>query len=186
MGLLDGLLGQVLGGATGGGQAANPLGSILNSVASSMGGGTNVGGGGGLGGMLNSVLGGAGGTRNTGATIGGGAILAAVMAIVQQQGGISAVLGKLQGSGLGAQAASWVGTGANQTVSGDQLHQALGADALGGLAAKLGVNTQQAGGVLSQVLPELVNQLTPTGQLPDNHGDLISQGLQALRGMGHH
>ena len=190
MGMLDGLLGQVLGGAmgggaTGGGQAANPLGSILNSVAASMGGGTNTGGGG-LGGMLNSVLGGSGGTRNTGATIGGGAILAAVMAIVQQQGGISAVLGKLQGSGLGAQAASWVGTGANQTVSGDQLHQALGPDALSGLAAKLGVNTQQAGGVLSQVLPELVNQLTPAGQLPDNHGDLISQGLQALRGMGHH
>jgi uncharacterized protein YidB (DUF937 family) len=108
------------------------------------------------------------------------------MLLLQQQGGIGAVLGKLQSSGLGAHAASWVGTGANMLVSGDQLHQALGADALSGLAAKLGVNTQQAGSVLSQVLPELVNQMTPNGQLPDNHGDLLSQGLEALRGLGHH
>jgi uncharacterized protein YidB (DUF937 family) len=189
MGMLDGLIGQVLGGAMGGGQAANPLGSILSSVAGSLGGAAPGAGGamgGGLGGMLGNVLGGMGGSRGAGAALNGGAILAAVMGIVQQQGGVGALLGKLQSSGLGAHAASWVGTGANMPVSGDQLHQALGADALGGLAAKLGVNTQQAGGVLSQVLPELVNQLTPDGQLPDNHGDLINQGLQALRGLGHH
>jgi uncharacterized protein YidB (DUF937 family) len=185
MGLLDGLIGQVLGGATGGGQAGNPLGSILNSVAASLGGGGNAGGGG-LGGMLNSALGGLGDTRSAGAAAGGGAILAAVMTLLQQQGGIGAVLGKLQASGLGAHADSWVAGGPNMPVSGDQLHQALGADALGGLAAKLGVNTQQAGGVLAQVLPELVNQLTPSGQLPENHVDLINQGLQVLRGLGHH
>jgi uncharacterized protein YidB (DUF937 family) len=176
MGMLDALIGQVLGGATGSGQAGNPLGSILNSVAGSLGGG----------GAPGSAPGGVGaGTRTAAAGIGGGAILAAVMQLVQQQGGISAVLGKLQSSGLGAHVASWVGSGANLPVSGDQLHQALGADALGGLAAKLGVNTQQASGALSQLLPELVNQLTPSGQLPENHGDLLSQGLQILRGLGH-
>jgi uncharacterized protein YidB (DUF937 family) len=105
--------------------------------------------------------------------------------MVQQQGGIGAVLGKLQNGGLGSHTASWVGTGANLPVTGDQLHQALGADALGGLAAKLGVNSQQAGHVLSQVLPELVNQLSPSGQLPANHHDLLSEGLTMLRGLGH-
>jgi uncharacterized protein YidB (DUF937 family) len=188
--MLDGLIGQVLGGAMGGSQGNNPLGNILNSVAGSLGGSAPAAGGsaGGLGGMLGSVLGGAGGMggarTGSSAALGGGAILAAVMTIVQQQGGIGALLGKLQSSGLGAHANSWVGTVANMPVSGDQLHQALGADALGGLAAKLGVNAQQAGGVLSQVLPELVNQLTPAGKLPDDHGDLINQGLQALRGLG--
>ena len=184
MGALDGLIGQVLGGALGGSQANNPLGSILGSVAGSLGGG-NIGAGGGLGGMLGNVLGGAGGSRSAGGALAGGAILAAVIHTVQQQGGIGAVLAKLQNSGLAAHAASWTSTGANMPVTGDQLHQALGADALGGLAAKLGVNTQQAGGVLSQVLPELVNQLTPSGQLPANHHDLLNEGMQMLRGLGH-
>ena len=181
MGMLDGLITQALGGALGGGQANSPLGSILGSVASNLG----HGGGGSLGGMLGNVLGG-GGNRPAAGGVGGGAILAAVMLLLQQQGGIGAVLGKLQQGGLGAHSRSWVESGPNMPVTGDQLHQALGADALSGLAAKLGVSTQQAGNVLSQVLPELVNHLTPNGQLPDNHGDLLSQGLEALRGLGHH
>jgi uncharacterized protein YidB (DUF937 family) len=186
MGMLDGLIGQVLGGTPGGsGPGGNPLSNILNSVTGSLGGLANAGGG--LGGTLGNVLGGVGGGGRTAmGAIGGAAILAAVMHLVQQQGGVGALLGKLQASGLGAHTASWVGTGANVPVSGDQLHQALGPDALSGLAAKLGVSTQQAGGVLSQVLPELVNQMTPNGQLPANHGDLVSQGLDMLRGLGHH
>jgi len=183
MGMFDSLITQALGGALGGGQAGSPLGSILGSVASSLGGG--AGGGGSLGGMLGGMLAG-GGSRPAAGGIGGGAILAGVMLLLQQQGGIGAVLSKLQSSGLGAHAESWVGSGPNMPVSGDQLHQALGADALSGLAAKLGVNTQQAGSVLSQVLPELVNHMTPNGQMPANHGDLLSQGLETLRGLGHH
>ena len=166
MGMLDGLLGQVIGGALGGGgnasAANNPLGSIL-------GGGSRAGAG-------SSGLGGAA----------GGMILVAVMAMLQKQGGVGAVLGKLRDSGLGAHADSWVGTGANIPVSGDDLHKALGGSAISDLAAKLGIPAQQAGGVLSKVLPELVNQLTPQGQLPDNHGDLLSQGLDILKGLGHH
>jgi uncharacterized protein YidB (DUF937 family) len=194
MGLLDGLLSQVLGGAMGGGASAanNPLGSILGSLASSMGGAATAAApasGGGLGGMLGSVLGGlGGGSSNSGSGMGGaasGMILAAVMAMLQKQGGISAVLGKLNSSGLGAHTASWVGTGANIPVSGDELHNALGGTAISDLAAKLGIPAQQAGGVLSKVLPELVNQLTPQGALPDGHGDLLSKGLEILKGLGH-
>jgi uncharacterized protein YidB (DUF937 family) len=208
MGMLDGLLGQVIGGALGGGgggaAANNPLGSILGSLASSMGGAAAApagAGGGGLGGMLGNVLGGlTGGNRTgsgtgsgTGSRVGGGMggaasgiILAAVLAMLQKQGGIGAVLGKLRDSGMGQQADSWVGTGANMPVSGDDLHNALGSGAIGDLAAKLGIPAQQAGGMLSKVLPELVNQLTPQGALPDGHGDLLSKGLEVLKGLGHH
>jgi len=182
MGMFDDLISQTLGGNS----SNSPLSSILNSVAGSLGGGASArpaNAGGGLGGLLGSVLGG-GGQRSSGAMAGGG-ILAAVMGMLQQQGGLTAVLGKLQSSGLSAHTASWVSTSANMTVSGDQLHQALGADALGDLAAKLGISTHQAGGVLSQVLPELVNHVTPNGNLPDNHGDMLSQGLAMLRSLGH-
>jgi uncharacterized protein YidB (DUF937 family) len=141
--------------------------------------------------MLGNVLGGLTGgkraqTQSSGGMSGaaGAMILAAVMAMVQKQGGIGAVLGKLRGSGLGQHADSWVATGANMPVSGDDLHNALGSGAIGDLASKLGVPTQQAGGMLSKILPELVNQLTPQGNLPDGHGDLMSQGMEILKRLG--
>jgi uncharacterized protein YidB (DUF937 family) len=184
MGMLDGLLGQVIGSALGGTRGGSPLGSILGSLAGGMGG---AGGGTGLGGMLGNVLGSA--TGGAGGSVAGGAssglILAAVIGMMQQQGGLGAILGKLRAAGLGEHADSWVGAGANLPVSGEQLHNALGADAIGALAAKLGVPTQQAGGMLSKVLPELVNQLTPQGSLPDNHSNLLNQGMDILKGLGH-
>lgn len=189
MGLLDGILSQVVGSAMGGG-GNSPLGSILSSVAGSLGGaGGAVQGSGGLGGLAGLARGAlGGGTANAGAggagaALGGGAILAAVMGMIQSQGGVAAVLSKLRASGLGAHADSWVGSGANQPVSATDLHNALGSGAVGQVANELGINPQQAGGVLSQVLPELINQMSPSGALPDNHGDLMSKGLEMLRGL---
>jgi uncharacterized protein YidB (DUF937 family) len=185
MGLFDGILSQVVGSAMGGtSQGNNPLGSILGSLAGSMG-GTQSAGGGGLGGMLGGMLG-AGGSSSRGGMGGaasGGMILTAVLAMLKSQGGIGAVLSKLQTSDLGTHAASWVGTGANLPVTGDQLHNALGGDAIGGLAAQLGVDHAQAAGVLSKVLPELINQMSPGGALPDNHDDLLHKGLDMLKGL---
>jgi uncharacterized protein YidB (DUF937 family) len=152
MGLLDGILGNVAGSVLGGGQAqgANPLEAMLGNL----GGGNQAGG--------------------------GANILGAVMSLVQQNGGLTGVLNMLQSSGLGQQANSWVGTGANANVSADQMSQVFGNAGIGNLAAQLGTSQGQAGSILSQVLPELVNQLTPNGQVPDNHNDLLSQGLSAL------
>src|SRR5262245_28475374 len=152
MGLLDGILGNVAGSVLGGNQAQ----------------GANP---------LEAILGNLGGGNQTG----GANILGAVMSLVQQNGGLPAVLNMLQSSGLGQQADSWVGTGANASVSGDQMTQVFGNAGLGNLAAQLGTSQGQAGSILSQILPELVNQLTPNGQVPDNHNDLISQGLSLLR-----
>jgi uncharacterized protein YidB (DUF937 family) len=112
---------------------------------------------------------------------GGADLIGAVMAMVQQNGGLPGVLDKLRSSGLGQQADSWVGTGPNASVSPDQLTQAFGSSGLGNLAAQLGTSNGQAGSILSQILPELVNQLTPNGQIPDNHNDLLSQGLALLK-----
>jgi uncharacterized protein YidB (DUF937 family) len=65
---------------------------------------------------------------------------------------------------------SWVGTGANQPVSGDQLGQALQNGGLGSLlqeaAGKLGVDPNVLLGGLSQVLPRAVDHVTPDGQVP--------------------
>jgi uncharacterized protein YidB (DUF937 family) len=153
MGLLDGILSNVAGSVLGGGQAQQ--------------------GGGPLDALVNSL-----GANNQKS---GADLIGAVMAMVQQNGGLPAVLDKLRAGGLGQQADSWVGTGPNASVSADQLTQAFGNSGLGNLAAQLGTSNGQAGSILSQILPELVNQLTPNGQIPDNHNDLLSQGLALLR-----
>ena len=80
------------------------------------------------------------------------------------------MLARLQSAGLGEAAQSWVGTGTNQPVNPDQLGQALGPDLLGMIAAQLGGNQAQASTTLADLLPGLIDQLTPQGQVPADNG----------------
>ena len=100
-------------------------------------------------------------------------------------GGLEGLIAKFQQAGLGDVMASWVGTGRNQAISGDQLGQVLGNDTLSGLARQLGVNSGDLAGQLSSVLPGLVDQLTPNGHAPagglGNAGDLMG-ALSSLLG----
>lgn len=100
-----------------------------------------------------------------------------------QLGGLGGLVEKFQQAGLGDVVGSWIGTGQNQPISADQLSSVLGSDALSGLAAKLGVDPSEAAGQLAQVLPGLVDHLTPAGQAPQeglgDSGDLMG----ALSGM---
>ena len=125
--------------------------------------------------LLNGALGGA---QNTG---GGNPLLAAVMGLIEQQGGLAGLIAKFQSSGLGDQAASWVSTGSNLPLNADQLQSALGSDTLAQLASQLGVNPGEASGSLAQLLPQVIDQLTPNGQIEG--GDVLQQGLSALGGL---
>lgn len=90
----------------------------------------------------------------------------ALLALVNQAGGLPALLQKLQQGGLGEAVNSWLSTGPNQAVSPDALGQALGGDTVAGFARQLGIDPQQGLGMLSQLLPQVVDQLSPQGQLP--------------------
>lgn len=125
--------------------------------------------------ILKSVLGAAlGGQQGTQAQGAGGLDPQVLMGIVgmlmNNAGGLSGLLGKLQQGGLGDAAASWVGTGANQPVQPDALGSALGPDLMGMIAGQLGGNQQQAAGTLADLLPGLIDQLTPKGQVPQDNG----------------
>lgn len=97
--------------------------------------------------------------------------------LLEQSGGLQGLIGKLQSGGLSSVVSSWVGTGANQAVSGEQLQQALGGDLLGQLAQQFGGNTQAAAGGLADMLPGLIDKLTPDGQVPADGGANALQGL---------
>ncbi len=151
------------------------LGGILgNMMGAALGGGQSQGGASPLGALLGSLTGGNPGQSSS--------MLNAVMALVQQNGGMNGVLDAFRRNGMGAHADSWVGTGANMGISPDQLQQVLGSPAVAQIASQLGLSNQQAGSAMAQLLPELVNHFTPNGQLPDNHEDLLSGALRMLRG----
>lgn len=134
-------------------------------------------------GLLDSVLGSAMGALQGGGQGGGSALLMQVIGslLSGQQGGgaggaagglggLGALLQQLQQGGLGEAAQSWVSTGQNQPVSADQLQAALGADKIGALAQQVGLDPGDLAGQLAQYLPQVVDQLTPGGQLPAGGG----------------
>lgn len=111
-------------------------------------------------------------------------LIGVVMALVSQAGGLQGLLAKLQAGGLGEAAQSWIGTGANRPVSGEQLGGALGPDLMDLVARQMGGNAQQASGTLAELLPELIDRLTPQGKLPTD-GDLGGAGgLGSLGDLG--
>lgn len=99
--------------------------------------------------------------RGGGGAGGGGAL--------DSMGGLGGIVSAFQKGGLGHLADSWVGTGENLPVSGDQLTEVLGADKIGQIASQLGMSQGDAAGGLAKILPDLINHVTPNGQMPADH-----------------
>lgn len=153
------------------------LGGILGNVmGSTMGGQQQTGNPNPLGALLGSLAGG-NANQSTG-------LLTAAMGLLQQSGGLDGLLENFRRNGMAQHADSWVGTGPNMGISPDQLQQVLGSSSMGQIASQLGLSQGQAGTAMAKLLPELVNQLTPQGRLPEDHSDLVSKALSMLRGGG--
>lgn len=84
-----------------------------------------------------------------------------------QVGGLSGLQQMFQQKGLGGVMASWIGTGQNSPISSEQLQNVLHSDALQAAAQRAGVDPSQLTSVMSQLLPHVVDHLTPNGQIPD-------------------
>ena len=143
-----GLLDSVLGQVLGGAQPQQPQG----------------GGAGGLGGL--GDLGGLAGA------------LGGLLANNGEHGGLGGLVTKFEQAGMGDVIGSWIGKGDNAPISGGQLQDALGGDVISGIAQKLGINASVLLPMLATMLPTLIDQLTPKGQVPaeglGNHDDLLS------------
>lgn len=129
-------------------------------------------------GLLDSVLGAVVGQVQGGGTGSGNSdlihlVLRTLLANNSPGGGLSGLVEQFQRGGLGDVMNSWISTGNNLPVSADQLGGVLGPELLGQIAQQLGVSQGQAASQLSGVLPQVVDQLTPNGQLPqDGLGEL--------------
>jgi uncharacterized protein YidB (DUF937 family) len=95
-------------------------------------------------------------------------VLSEVLGSKDGQGGLSAIVAKLQQAGLGDQVKSWIGNGQNLPITADQLQQVLGSDTAKQLAARFNIPLDQLTKVLAQQLPLAVDHASPNGTLP--HG----------------
>lgn len=192
MGLLDGLIGQLVQ------QAAEkmlnpqaPLGQApqwpnANPAGQSGAPGLFPQGNGSAGAVLGRILPQIFGTGPSSPTVtrqGGNSglllmLLPFVLAWIQRQGGLSAVLGRLGRSGLQSQANSWVNLGPNLPLTGQEVQQVFGADELHQIASQYGLGTHEVAQGIATLLPQLVDHLTPAGNL--QQADTADQDIQGL------
>jgi len=95
-------------------------------------------------------------------------------------GGLSGLIEKFQKNGLEDVISSWIGKGANQAVSSDQISNTLGTEKIKEIAGKVGVSPNHISESLATILPQLIDKLTPDGKVPDDN--ILEKGLSALAG----
>jgi uncharacterized protein YidB (DUF937 family) len=129
-----------------------------------------------LDGLLENVLG-------IGAQQSQGSMLQVALQVLEQNGGLPGIISKFEHGGMADHVGSWVGTGANMPISGAQLQEILGSGSIGEIAQRLGLSHADASSGLAQVLPNLIDKLTPTGQVPSDHGDIVERARAMLEKM---
>ena len=134
-------------------------------------------------GLLDGLLGNMmGGMRGAGRPAqGGNMLLQIALQLLQQSGGIGGLLAKFRQGGFGQQAQSWISTGQNQPITPDILEQIFGRGQLDEIARRNGMSESEAAGGLAEMLPNVVDEMTPQGQIPANDNDLVAQTLENLK-----
>ena len=130
-------------------------------------------------GLLDQVIGGL-----TGKLTGSGDqsnLLESVIGIINnpETGGIAGLVQSFKDKGLGNAITSWVGTGENLPVSGEQIQQVISNENIQQIAGKLGLSGGEVSTMLAGLLPQVIDKLTPNGALPE--GNLVEQGLSLLK-----
>ena len=175
-------LGDILGSVLGGGtqpSGYNPqqyerrsdnsfgLDDIIGGVAGGNQRGGNIGAGGGLGDILGCVLGG----QTTRGGFGGKGMLVAflmpmVLSWIKRNGGLSGALSKITGMGYENQARSWMSNQeVNDNLDPNEITRLFDESEIQQVAAHTGANEMEVRQGLAELLPEVMNQLTPNGNL---------------------
>ncbi len=103
------------------------------------------------------------------------------MALVNNPGtgGLTGLIETFKNKGLGEIVSSWISTGQNLPVSVDQLKQVLSSEKIQEIATKVGISKDDAARHLSELLPQVIDKLTPDGKLPD--ANALQEGIGMLK-----
>jgi len=109
-------------------------------------------------------------------------LAASLLQMIQNQpGGLQGMVQSFHEKGLGGLMSAWVSTGPNPPMTTDQVHQALGSDKVKELAAAAGISPDVASSAIAQLLPGIVDKLTPNGQVPE-HSAVMDIASSLLKG----
>ena len=111
-----------------------------------------------------------------------------VFDLVQQHGGIEGLKSKFNQEGLSELVHSWIGTGGNLPISGDQIQKVFGSDTVKKIAEKTGIPPDQIGHKLAEYLPKIIDHLTPNGKVPEEGvtaDSVVQAATQTLKGKTH-
>jgi uncharacterized protein YidB (DUF937 family) len=112
------------------------------------------------------------------------AALTGLTGAVQDEGGLDAMVGKLNDAGMGDAVNTWIGGGPNQPVDPQALGAALGEEQVQRLSSKSGIDAAALLPLLAAFLPQIINMLTPKGQVPDGGlNQAAQQQMPDLSGM---
>jgi len=135
-------------------------------------------------GLFDSVMGAVAEQTKQGGDL--GSLLGGLLADNSELGGLSGLVEKFQQNGMGDIVNSWIGQGDNLPVSGDQIARAIGSGPLANIASQLGLDASAVSGQLAQMLPGLIDKLTPQGAVPEgglgNPNDLMGMLGGLLKG----
>ena len=127
-------------------------------------------------GLLDSILSAVSGKGDTSEKA--APLIGILSGLLTQCGGLQGLASKFSQTGQGDAFSSWVGVGENQTISSNQIQEALGSDQIRAMATRTGVDPNLASNFLAEYLPKIVDKLTPAGKI-DPAAD-HQQGLAAL------
>ena len=123
--------------------------------------------------LLDSVL------SKLSATLGGDQNQSLLSVVLAQTGGLKGLAGRFNSSGMAELFNSWVAVGENGGIKPEQIEAVLGHQAVQQIAQKLGIDTTKAAGTLSQLLPLLVDKLTPNGNLEEAVAEVDAETVAA-------
>ena len=110
-----------------------------------------------------------------------GAIAQVAIDLFNQNGGLPGVLEKFKAAGFADEVASWVGKGANLPISAEQITQVLGGATINTAADKLGINANEISAKIAEYLPQVVDRMTPDGEVGKDSGNLLATLLGMLK-----
>ena len=110
-----------------------------------------------------------------------GAIAQVAVDLFNQNGGLPGVLEKFKAAGFANEVASWVGKGANLQISAEQIVQVLGSATINTAANKLGIDASEISAKIAEYLPQVVDRMTPNGEVGRDSGNLLATLLGMLK-----
>lgn len=110
-----------------------------------------------------------------------GAIAQVAIDLFNQNGGLPGVLEKFKAAGFADEVASWVSTGSNLPISAEQIVQVLGSATIQAASRKLGIQADEISAKIAEYLPQVVDRMTPNGEISKDSGNLLATLLGMMK-----